>query len=367
MVLRGELLAKPTYQVIQTIQEGNTSICHKCWHELFECHCVQKTVNLLGVNDALAYNEPKLLKSLKHPRLAEVWEAQWDPDMGEKYVTFTMPFYEGGSLCSVLLDGVPFSIGQAINVVSHVLDALHFLHVERKIVHRDIKPGNIFLAADGSSAFLGDLGGAAPLVDGWAAFKGGTPLYLAPESVSNKFTPRSDLYSLGLVLLEMLGGRFAYERLNMRAVERRLSEGMRALSGRDLQPPVHTPSSLHRLLNQMLHADPSRRPDSALTVQRELQNVVHLDWRPVSVDEPRTWLGSAPQRRRGRPPRDVEVTANRMARGRYAGLVELSARWRDRDALRWRGMNSLKVRIREDDQAGWRAFFKSVSSALRQS
>jgi hypothetical protein len=98
MVLVGERLDRQTYDVIRTIGEGNAGVCYHAYHEIFGCDVVQKTVSLLGVQDALAHSEPRLLKDVKHACLVEVWEAQWEPDPRWKSleaITFVMPYYRG--------------------------------------------------------------------------------------------------------------------------------------------------------------------------------------------------------------------------------------------------------------------------------
>jgi len=367
VVLRGELLQRPTYTAIRTvIDEGSTAICYKCYHEIFRTQCVQKTVSMLGATDSFASSEPRLLKSLSHPHLVEVWEAQWDPQWGDHAVTFTMPFYEGGSLHAALMASQAFSLGETISISCEILDALHYLHVEKLLVHRDIKPGNVFLSADLRAAWLGDFGSAASVQEGPAKCEGGTPLYKAPEWSANRYTAQSDLYSFGLVLREMLGGRFEYENVDMDDVDRRLRVGDRTLRGRDLVVPAFVPGSLKRTVNQLLQKKPSLRPKTALEVQRSLQNIMHLDWRLTESDFPMKWTGETPA---GvyRTPRDVEAAAKKHDTGMKKGLVELSARWRNRGEDRWRNMPSLTAVVEENDHAGWRTFFKSVSTKLLQS
>ncbi|MFC5996025.1 serine/threonine-protein kinase [Pseudonocardia hispaniensis] len=367
MVLRGEVLKKPTYTAIQTIaDEGNTAICYKCYHEVFQTKCVQKTVSMLGATDSFASDEPRLLRSLSHPYLVDVWEAQWDPEWGDQAVTFTMPFYEGGSLHAALMAGHVFSLGEAISLACNILDALHYLHVQRSLVHRDIKPGNIFLTDDLDTALLGDFGSAASIKDGQASCQGGTPLYKPPEWHSGSYTAQSDLYSFGLVLREMLGGRFRYEDVDMDDVDRRLLGGNRTLRDRDLMVPPFVPDGIRRVVNQLLQKDRSARPRTAFDVQRSLQNVPHLNWRRVDSDYPLTWIGEL-KTSKLRVPREVEATATKITRGPNAGMIRLSARWRQRNVDRWRNFGRLDAVLSEDDQAGWRSFFKSVSTEMFQS
>ncbi|SDG77647.1 serine/threonine protein kinase [Pseudonocardia oroxyli] len=367
MALRGELIPKPTYTAIRTItDEGSTAICHKCYHEVFQAQCVQKTVSMLGATDSFASTEPRLLRSLSHPYLIDVWEAQWDPEWGDQAVTFTMPFYEGGSLHAALMSGHTFSMGEAISLTCNILDALHYLHVERNLVHRDIKPGNIFLANDLKTALLGDFGSAASIQNGSASCAGGTPLYKAPEWRSGSYTTQSDLYSLGLVLREMLGGRFRYEDVDMDDVDRRLLSGNRTLRGRDLAVPSFVPDDLRRVVNKLLQKESSSRPASALEVQRALQNIQHLNWRTVDSEFPMKWAGEVTSGKL-RVPRDVEATAVKITRGPNSGMIRLSARWRHRNANRWRNLEQHNLVVTEDNHTEWRAFFKSVSTAMLQS
>jgi eukaryotic-like serine/threonine-protein kinase len=368
VVLKGELLSKPTYQVIQTIHEGDTGLCYKFWHDIFACWKAQKTVSLIGLGDALAHQEPTLLHELNHRYLTEIHEAQWDPEYGDKYITFIMPYYEGGSLHSVLQGGYRFSLGEAIRVTSQVADALHYLHVTKRLLHRDVKPGNIFLAGDLHTAYLGDLGCAAPMSEGgWAEFRGGTPLYRAPECSVNRYVPASDLYSLGLALLEMINGPFDYARIDFNDVYNRLAAGRRSLPDRHLEVAPHTPEVLRRIINGLLHRDPNRRISNAWELQRKLHDVVHLDWREMAGEDGRTWMGVTPSSPRRRTAREVEAIARTVNRGRYAGLIELSARWRLVGQDRWRKLRGRTVRIQPEDQTAWRSFFKSVSTDMLQS
>ncbi|MGH9197737.1 MAG: serine/threonine-protein kinase, partial [Acidimicrobiia bacterium] len=96
-MLLGECLDRPTYRILHTIGEGAQGVCRRGVHEVFNKDVVQKTVSTFGAPDsAVRVNEPAILKEIKHDRIVEIWEAQWDPDpdLAKVHaVTFVMPYY----------------------------------------------------------------------------------------------------------------------------------------------------------------------------------------------------------------------------------------------------------------------------------
>ncbi|MFI6030203.1 serine/threonine-protein kinase [Amycolatopsis magusensis] len=367
MVIRGEDLKKPTYTILRTLNEGTTAICHLAYHDIFQRDVVQKTVSLLGLDDALAYREPKMLDEIKHEHIVEVKEAQWDPEYREvSGVTFTMPYYSGGSLLKVLQEDASFSLGHAIDLGCQVLDALHYLHAEQKLVHRDVKPGNVFLSEDLRKAYVGDLGSAASIEEkGYSEARGGTPLYMPPEFAQGTYGIAGDIYGAGMILLELVNGRLPYEYIDHNDVVRRNKEGKRSLPERLLVPDVHAPDRLCRIIKSMLNERPDKRPKSALTVKKELQQVSHLDWRKVPGED-LVWTGQKAHKVKSGRDRYFEVKAKLVSRGINAGQFQLSARWRFRNAETWRGMPSISVLTSKDDVGSWRNFFKSVSEQAQR-
>ncbi|GAB2761540.1 serine/threonine-protein kinase [Amycolatopsis magusensis] len=368
MVILGEDLQKPTYTILRSLNEGATDICHLAYHEVFERNVVQKTISLLGLEDSLAFGEPRLLDQFDHPNLAKVSEAQWDPQYrGVAGLTFIMPYYEGGSLLRALQESHPFSMGDAVSLTCQTLDALDHLHVNNGIVHRDIKPSNVFLSEDRRTAYVGDLGSAAKIDgSGYSKARGGTPLYLPPEYSTGHYSPAGDIYSTGMILLELVNGRLPYETIDQDEVERRNSSGKRALSERMLTPGIHVPDALRRIIRCMLNENPDRRPGSAQAAKRELQGVRHLDWKR-DLSQPYRWTGFKAHRTKTAQDRAYEVSAQRITRGINKDQFKLTARWRLQKSDNWRGMPACETQAAEDDTATWRDFFKRVSEQAHRS
>ena len=199
MPLRGEAQGRPTYDLVAQIQTGDGRLVFQAFHRVFNGPCWQKTVPLLGLQDAMFATEPQLVEALDHPNIVQVREAQFDPQITDA-VTFVMRHYEGGSAADALGNGHRFSINEAIALTFQLLDALAYLHVEMGFVHRDIKPHNLLLDAPRTTGYLSDFGSAARIgADGSVNSAGWTLAYLDPAAaLSGRMTTRSDLYAAGV-------------------------------------------------------------------------------------------------------------------------------------------------------------------------
>jgi serine/threonine-protein kinase len=163
--------------------------------------------------------EIRTAAKLQHPNILTVFDsgsaepAPGDPD-GRPLLWFSMPFIEGESLRDRLGREAPLPVDEAVAIACEVAEALEYAH-GRDVLHRDIKPENILLfrgralVADFGIALAmsqGDAGEAVRLTQTGLAL--GTPAYMSPEQASGVGTQdgRSDVYSLGCVLFEMLAG-----------------------------------------------------------------------------------------------------------------------------------------------------------------
>ncbi|MGC8724737.1 MAG: serine/threonine-protein kinase, partial [Acidobacteriota bacterium] len=154
--------------------------------------------------------ELRLGRLLQHPHLIRIHELIET----EEGVALAMEYLPGGSLAERLAKEGPLPPDQVEEVTLHTLEALCYLHAH-DIVHRDVKPSNILLDAEGSLR-LADLGVAKSLApsDGatQTSLTPGSPAYMSPEQLQNgDVGPPSDLYSLGVTLYELLAGKLPYE------------------------------------------------------------------------------------------------------------------------------------------------------------
>jgi serine/threonine protein kinase len=164
MPLHGERLNKPTYAILRSLDGGNAGEAWVGFHKVFDRQVVQKRYSTIGLEDAVAYAEPRLLRDISHPHVAEVLEAQFDPEMPNA-ITFVMPYYEGRSIAKAFDESYVFSIHHAIKLTMQMLDALAHVHRTHRYIHRDMKPGNVFLNGSRDHVYVGDFGSAAEMSD----------------------------------------------------------------------------------------------------------------------------------------------------------------------------------------------------------
>jgi eukaryotic-like serine/threonine-protein kinase len=224
--------------------------------------------------------EAQILARLQHPNVITVFDA--GVDGGDRFIV--MELVEGPTLRELLdAEGrlAPERAGEIANLLA---SALGFAH-ERAVIHRDVKPSNVLLPPDGGVK-LADMGIArllSPEALTATLSVRGTALYIAPEQVrGDRVDARTDLYSLGCVLFEMLTGRTPFEG-DLAALSYAHTHTP-APRVRSINPAV--PAAMDELVAAMLEKDPARRPPTGEEVQRSLASAMSQAVEPTAVMEP---------------------------------------------------------------------------------
>jgi serine/threonine-protein kinase len=204
-----------SYRFEEEIAQGGMAIVYRGVHTVFdEVVAIKAIFPELTLNPELRerfLNEAKIQRRLRHPNIVQIRE--FLIDQGRFYIV--MEFIEGETLAHRLQQlGRPMLASEAMDIFRQALEGLGFAHAQG-VIHRDIKPSNIMLTREGV-AKLTDFGiaralGSAKLTATGTAL--GTPAYMSPEQIQGtKVDHRTDIYSMGITLYEMLAGRVPFER-----------------------------------------------------------------------------------------------------------------------------------------------------------
>jgi len=222
---------------------------------------------------------------LVHPNIVQVFDFGSDQESSRQFIV--MEYVDGQSCAEILRERGHLDPEEAVDILAQSCRGLDYAH-RNGVVHRDVKPGNLLLSADGMIK-LADFGIAKAAEQSDITKVGsvlGTAAYLSPEQARGEPAgPPSDLYALGVVAYQLMAGRLPYQAASLTDLARQQSTPPPRLD--DLVPDV--PATLAAAVQRALAGDPEQRYADAGEMEKALQQ--GLDGRgPTSVTET-AWLG----------------------------------------------------------------------------
>ncbi|MFO1094733.1 MAG: protein kinase [Planctomycetaceae bacterium] len=259
------------FELLEQIGEGGMGVVYRARYVVNNREVAVKILPQ-DVTDKTALarfeRETEILKDLRHPNIVRSFGGVCE----DKCRFYAMELVEGGSLEDVIQRRGRVPWEQVIEYALQMCAALECSH-RHGIIHRDVKPGNFLIAANGQLK-LSDFGLASVAAQRKITQPGktaGTFLYMAPEQIKGaEITPRTDLYALGCVLFELLTGKPPFSADTPAAT---LDRHIRQTAPRVSEIALDCPAVLDRLVERLLEKDPSKRPQSAVEVARELRSV----------------------------------------------------------------------------------------------
>jgi hypothetical protein len=260
------------------------------------------------------HSEVRIARQVSHPNVCRVF------DIGDAEGTpfLSMEYVDGEDLASVVRRIGRLSPERSVEIARQICAGLAAAH-ERGVIHRDLKPANVMLDGAGKIRITDfGLAGIAASIQG-ADVRAGTPAYMAPEQLAGKeVTIRSDIYSLGLILYEILTGKRAFEAAT-------LPELLKQRERSDITNPstlVHDLDPLiERVILRCLEKDPAERPASALKVAAALPGGDPLAAALAAGETPSPEMVAASGAKEGMRPRVAVVLLAAIALGLVASLL----------------------------------------------
>jgi serine/threonine protein kinase len=217
---------------------------------------------------------------LTHPNIVTIHDVVEASEEGLAFIA--MEYVRGTNLKLMLQGEQPMTLKGALDIISQVGEALDYAHANR-VIHRDVKPANILITTD-HKVKITDFG-IARLESSNLTQEGqllGTPNYMAPEQIQGKEVDhRADLFSLGIVLYEMLTRHKPFQGENLTVVSHRIVYD-------HFTPPReyarNLPAGIDRILSRALEKDPGRRYQRAKELVDDLRQVVESTGGPRGED-----------------------------------------------------------------------------------
>lgn len=273
------------YEILGRIGGGGMAVVYKAIDSLLHRHVAIKVLSESLSNNSEFIRrfdrEAQAAASLSHPNVVNVY------DVGRDGYThyIVMELVDGPTLKQHILDNGALPVDEAVNIASQICDGLSHAH-ENQIVHRDIKPHNILMGSNGRVKVT-DFGIARAATSSTITQTGsvmGSVHYFSPEQARGGVVgEKSDIYSLGIVLYEMLTGELPFDGDSAISIAlKHLQE--KVVDPRELNPNI--PENIVRIVMRALEKDPEMRYTSVKAMMQDLNYAISVD-RGIAPNWPR--------------------------------------------------------------------------------
>ena len=277
------------YPVIRKLGQGATSEVFLCQDPFRGREVAVKRIFPEALRDPvrgrlfrkLFFAEASLAGQLEHPHIAQIYDAGIAEDSGY----LVMEYVPGGTMERFCAEDKLLPVAQVVEIAFKCARALAYAHM-LGVTHRDIKPGNILYATQPTDVRIGDFGLALNIGAETTQITGiGSPAYMSPEQIREELVDhRTDLYSLGVVMYQLLTGVLPFRGQNKYTI-------IYQITSQDPPPPSQyrkeVPAALDRIVRRAMHKDSTKRYHSGDELAQELLQALH------SAEVPRTEFGDA--------------------------------------------------------------------------
>jgi len=247
------------YKVKKLLGEGSFGKAFLCSRDSDDDLCVIKQIKVEDMTKQEkedVINESTILSKLDHPNIIKFFEF-FESKTPQQTFNIVTEYADGGDLSEKIKEQnkTPFKESDILDYFTQICLALKHIH-EKKIIHRDLKSGNVFLMKSGLVK-LGDFGIAKTFKNTMDKAKTmvGTPYYLSPEIIQGKlYDNKSDIWSLGVLLYEMMTFKMPFEANTLPMLS------MKIMRGNYTPPSSMYTKDLREIVSKCLMVEPSRRP-----------------------------------------------------------------------------------------------------------
>ena len=273
--LTGKTLGK--YRIIERMGRGGMAEVYRAYHPRLDRYVAVKVLHgYLAEDEAFLERferEARAVAALRHPHIVQVY----DSDVEDDYYFMIMEYIDGFNLKEKMgllaSQNIPIPLDEISNIIQEICAALDYAH-QQGMIHRDIKPANILIDETGRS-YLTDFGIAHIISDTHITSTGallGTPDYMSPEQCQGlRATKASDIYSLGVVLYEIITGRVPFDADTPLAVLNKHIHDPLPIP-HEIRPDI--PESLERVVLKAMAKDPDDRYQTAAKMAQAVAEAV---------------------------------------------------------------------------------------------